>query len=172
MNELAAHSTNAEVMVRKIFVVLALMFSATAWAGDLEDAVDAYYKQDYSKALVHFKIAAAQGLADAQLKLAHMYNNGQGVPQDYVEAARLYKLAAAQGHIGAQLNLGFMYEVGEGVAQNFIQAHAWYNLAAAQGLDLAFKLRNDIAKKMTPQQIAEAQKLARECLARNYKNCD
>jgi hypothetical protein len=25
---------------------------------------------------------------------------------------------------------------------------------------------------MTPQQIAEAQKLARECQARNFKNCD
>ena len=29
-----------------------------------------------------------------------------------------------------------------------------------------------VAKLMTPQQIAQAQKLARECQARNFKNCD
>jgi len=34
------------------------------------------------------------------------------------------------------------------------------------------KKRDAIASFMTAQQIAEAQKLARECQARNFKNCD
>ena len=48
----------------------------------------------------------------------------------------------------------------------------WYNLAAVKGDADAVKSRDIIAKKMTTQQIAEAQKLARECQARNFKNCD
>ena len=50
-------------------------------------------------------------------------------------------------------------------------AHMWYNLAAAQGNKNAVKYRDLVAHKMTQQQIAEAQKLARECLASKYKNC-
>lgn len=70
------------------------------------------------------------------------------------------------------VNIGLMYLNGQGVAQNYIQAHVWFNLAAAQGYKLAVGGRNRVAKQMTPQQITQAQKLATECLARNYKGCD
>jgi uncharacterized protein len=59
-----------------------------------------------------------------------------------------------------------MYSRGEGVPQDFVQAHMWFNLAAAQGppvlSTMAQKHRDEIAEKMTPAQIAEAQRLARE----------
>ena len=48
----------------------------------------------------------------------------------------------------------------------------WWNLAAVKGESEAVECRDIVAKLMTPQQIAEAQKLARECQARNFKNCD
>ncbi len=48
----------------------------------------------------------------------------------------------------------------------------WFNLAAAMGHSTAVRGRDLVAKQMKPQQIAEAQKLARECQARNFKNCD
>jgi hypothetical protein len=51
--------------------------------------------------------------------------------------------------------------------QNYITAYMWFNLAAAQtGNDelrhLAAKSRDDIGAKMTPAEIAEAQRVARE----------
>jgi TPR repeat protein len=128
--------------------------------------------QDYAEAVRWYKLAAAQGLVEAQFNLGIRYANGQGVPQDYAEAVRWYKLAAAQGETKAQLNLGFMYGSGQGVVQDYIRAHLWYNLAAVNGYDTAVKNRDIIAAQMTSQQIAEAQKLARECQARNFKNCD
>jgi TPR repeat protein len=85
---------------------------------------------------------------------------------------RWYKLAAAQGNAKAQFNLGISYAKGEGVAQDYLRAHMWLNLAAIGGDADAVKSRDITARKMTPQQIAEAQKLARECQARNFKNCD
>ena len=55
-----------------------------------------------------------------------------------------------------------MYDRGQG---DYVRAHMWFNLSAAQeGADsqIAAKDRDNIAKLMTPAQIAEAQKLARE----------
>ncbi len=84
------------------------------------------------------------------------------MPQDYVQAVPWYRMAAEQGNAGAQGNLGAMYANGNGVPQNYVQAHMWFNLAGAQGEKQAVKNRDIVAKRMTPAQIAEAQKLARE----------
>ena len=55
-----------------------------------------------------------------------------------------------------------MYDNGQGVPQYYVQAHNWYNLAAASGNKDAVKNRDIVAAKMTPAQIAEAEKLVRE----------
>ncbi len=75
---------------------------------------------------------------------------------------KLYLMAAEQGVAQAQYNLGVMYGDGEGVPQDYVQAHLWFNLAAAQGQEQAKKNRDIVAEKMTPAQIAEAQRLARD----------
>jgi hypothetical protein len=101
-----------------------------------------------------------------------MYYNGQGVLQNYSEALRLYKLAAEQQNVQAQSNIGLMYAKGNGLMQDYVRAHMWFNLAAVSGDEIIVKNRDIISTQMTTQQIAEAQKLARECQARNFKNCD
>jgi uncharacterized protein len=73
-----------------------------------------------------------------------------------------FRKAADQGNALAQLSLGGMYANGRGVPQDYILAHMWYNLTAAQGDQDAIKNRDLIAGNMTPAQIAEAQRLARE----------
>jgi uncharacterized protein len=118
--------------------------------------------QDFAAAVRWFRKAADQGLADAQLELGWMYEHGQGEPQDYTAALRWYRRAAAQGDADAQSELGNMYESGRGVKQNHVRAHLWFNLSAAGGNEEAAKNRDIVAAKMTPAQIAEAQKLARE----------
>ena len=84
------------------------------------------------------------------------------MPQDFAAARSWYRKAAEQGLAKAQLNLGVMYANGRGVPQDYVQAHMWWNLSAAQGDADATKNRDIVAAKMTPAQIAEAQKLARE----------
>ena len=91
-----------------------------------------------------------------------MYDDGRFVPQDYAEAALWYRRAADQGLVEAQALLGAMYELGRGVPQDYVQAHMWYNLAAAQRSVGAAYSRERVEKAMTPAQVAEAQKLARE----------
>ncbi len=122
--------------------------------------------QDYAEALRWYRLAAAQGYAKAQFNLGVMYDNGEGVPQDYAEAVRWYRRAAEQGHAGAMNNLGVMYEHGLGVRRDPVRAHMWYNLAAAKETDpekraLSLRNRDDVAARMSPSQLAEAQRLAR-----------
>ena len=71
-----------------------------------------------------------------------------------------------QGDADAQFSLGLMYRKGQGVPQDYTVAlkwaHMWFNLAAAQGHEQARENRDIISDGMTPAQIAEAQRLARE----------
>ena len=106
--------------------------------------------------------AAEQGDANIQLQLGAMYLLGQGVPQDNAKALAWYSKAAEQGHAIAQYDLGLMYSEGKSVPQDYVEAHKWFSLAAAQGVRMATDFQKDIIRKMTPAQIAEAQRLARE----------
>ncbi len=109
-----------------------------------------------------YKQAAAQGYANAQAYLGLLYANGQGVPQDFVQARQWFEKAAAQGLATAQYNLGMLYDNGYGVPRDVVQAHKWYYLAGWNGNKKATGRRGLLAILMTPAQLAEAQKLARE----------
>ena len=106
--------------------------------------------------------AAEQGDANIQVQLGAMYLLGQGVPQDNAKALAWYSKAAEQGHANAQYDLGLMYSEGKSVPQDYVEAHKWFSLAAAQGVRMATQFRKDVTRKMTPAQIAEAQRRARE----------
>jgi TPR repeat protein len=82
--------------------------------------------------------------------------------RDYATAVRLIRPLAEQGNANAQYNLGVFYDNGLGVPQDRVRAYMWLNLAAMQGRESAATVRDLTARLMTPAQIAEAQKLARE----------
>jgi hypothetical protein len=154
--------------LRGVFVlVLALALSAHVLAADYQAGVDAAGRGDYVTALKEWRPLAEQGHAGAQFNLGTMYTNGLGVPLDYTEAAKWVRLAAEQGHAGAQNNLGFMYDHGQGVARDQVKGLMWYSLAAArfppgEDRDTAVRNREIVERKMTPEQITEAERLARE----------
>jgi len=103
------------------------------------------------------------GSVDAQYNLALMYYNGEGVPQDHKEAIKWFRKAAEQGDADAQRYIGVLYKDGDkGLIQDYIRAHVWFNIAAANGDEEGRKLRDTLAKEMTSDQLAEAQKMASE----------
>jgi hypothetical protein len=81
-------------------------------------------------------------------------------------------LQTPSGNANAQHSLGVKYGKGRGVAQDYVRAHMWFNLGAISGDADAVKDRDIVANRMRPQQIAEAQKMARDCPRRNFKGCD
>jgi TPR repeat protein len=82
--------------------------------------------------------------------------------RDYATAVRLIRPLAEQGDANAQYKLGVFYDNGLGVPQDKIRAYMWLNLSAAQGREGAAAFRDLIARRMTPAQKEEAQKLTRE----------
>ena len=153
------------------FIAAALALSSVAVSGCTppvaqEDALGYAYSavlaEDYVEAAKWFRVAAKQGNADAQLYLGGMYDDGEGVPENDADAAKWYRLAAEQGNATAQMILGAKYLNGEGVPEDFVQAYKWTNLAAAQGNDAAIQGKEFMRNLMTPEQIAEAQKLSSE----------
>jgi len=71
------------------------------------------------------------GDADAQYKIAVMYNTGKIVSKDNQEALKWYRKAAEQGNAYAQNNLAVMYDKGvENVLEDDIEALKWYLIAA------------------------------------------
>lgn len=122
--------------------------------------------RDFVEATKWFRRAAEQGDANAQFNLGFRFVVGIGVTQDQMEGVKWYRLAADQGHADAQFHLGLMYAVGFGVSQDYVQAHMWLNLATANSTLDDYRdrasYRDEVARKMTASQIAEAHKLARE----------
>ena len=133
----------------------------------------AYYRgrgvpQDHNEAVTWLRRAAEHGDAAAQDQLGVMFSEGKGVPQDYAEAAKWFRLAADQGDAQAQYNLGLTYAKGEAGEADNVSAYMWFNLAVASfppsdtRRSAAVTSRDLVANKMTQDQIAEAQKRARD----------
>lgn len=96
--------------------------------------------------------------------LGRMYETGRGVPQDYTEAAKWYYRAADRGDARAQYELGLLYNKGQGVRRDYVLAEMWLNLSASQAVgdnrNFVARIRDAIASKMTPSQLAASQRLA------------
>jgi TPR repeat protein len=112
-----------------------------------------------------YRRAAEQGYALALTYLAGMYESGKGLPKNEAEAAKWYRRAAEQGYAVPQLFLAAMYTQGRGVPQDYVSAYKWFNIVAA-GQDPkaaadAAEFRDLLARRMSPNQIAEGQRLAR-----------
>jgi TPR repeat protein len=118
-----------------------------------------------------YRLAAEQGLADAQHNLGCLFKDGRGVAQDDGEAVRWYRLAAEQGHAKAQLSLGLGFHLGKGVKQDYVEAVRWYRLAAEQGnADAQFLLGEMLLYgRGVVQDRAEAMRLYRLAAAQGDK---
>lgn len=149
---------------------ITLLFAALVWvaigspaiADSFENGIAAYKRGDHAEAARLFRLAAEQGSISALHNLGMLYVRGNGVPQDYAEALRWFRPAAEQGHAGSQTLLGSFYYEGTVVPQDYTLAHMSFNLAAAAGEEHAVESREILASLMTPAQIAEAQRMARE----------
>jgi len=178
----AAEQTNGEAQ----FFLGAAYEYGTGVTNDLQEAVKWYLKSanqgfaqaqnflgnmyfngrgvetNYNEAIKWFRLSAEQGIADAQRHLSAIYRFGIGAPKDNEEAFKWIYKVADQGFSDAQNLVGFSYLVGVGVSTNNIEAYKWFNLSAASGNKDAKSELELLEQQMTPEQVAEAQKLTRE----------
>ena len=146
-------------------LLLCCMFAINnAAANPLARADAAFARGDYVRAVNILTPLAFGGDARAQALLGFMFEHGYGAPQVYDSAAGFYGQAAMRGNPFGQAMFGLMYDKGHGVPQDFVLAYKWLNLAAARARkrerDYFLRLRDAVASKMSPAQIAEGQRLA------------
>ncbi len=103
-----------------------------------------YQKKDYEKAAYWFEKAAEQGLADAQLRLAFMYKDGEGVTANMDKALYWAEKAAMQGFDLAQTETGVLYSTVKGDSE---KAMYWLEKAAAQGEETAIEILEHLKKQ-------------------------
>ena len=123
-------------------------YPATAWPDDSRFRLDLVWRAEREDCF-------------AQFTLGRGFENGwYGFRKIRAAAWGWYIKAAKKGHAGAQYKAGLIYERGVGIIlQSMSEAYMWFALAASQGIEWGTSRRDEIAKKMTPEQIAEAGKL-------------
>ncbi len=155
-----------KLLISLVLIVVAATASAQSLEERMRTAAEAYQRKDFATAIAVWRPLAEQGNAEAQTLLGAMYWSGEGVPRDHAEAAKWYLRAAQQGYARAQNNIGFMYGFGEGVPpRDDVQAYKWISLAIMRytaknqdRLDQAIKDRATLRARMTPDQIAQAER--------------
>jgi TPR repeat protein len=123
-------------------------------------------EKDLAAAANFYRKAAERGVAEAQTNLGLCYHRGRGVPKDYAESLKWFRKAAEQNDARAQVLLGACYADGQGAAKDYVESYKWGLLALAQGGDSATQLVAIMEAKITKDQIAEGQKLARNFKSR------
>lgn len=119
-------------------------------------------KRNDTKALDLLRRAAEKGVASAEFNIAIMHRYGRAVPKSYARAVIWYRKAADRGYIPAMDSLGALYQHGVGVQRDNIRAHKWFNLSSTMGSTMGARHKRYVQKKMTRDQVAEAERLALE----------
>jgi TPR repeat protein len=129
---------------------------------------------DKAEALKWIEKAAEQGIPEAQMMVGINYWLGIDVKMDEAKGVQWFRKAAEQGEPGSFFYLGASYYLGKGVKQDYVQSYKWTLLykesksTFIHNADIDYKLA-DLEQKMTPEQISEAEKMAKETEARLSK---
>src|SRR6266498_2006941 len=141
---------------RWVFAVLLLVTAAVFQLPAQQNEAD-------RKVLAEIRAGADKGDAKAQYELGRAFFSGTPrVAKDEAEAVKWFLKAAEQNVADAQFNLGVCYASGQGVAKDDAEAYKWWLLAAGQGNDDAKHNMTIVENKMSREQIAEGQRLARD----------
>ncbi|MGE0384690.1 MAG: tetratricopeptide repeat protein [Gammaproteobacteria bacterium] len=157
-------------MFRRILpavLATALLAIAAPSRADFNDGAVAYSMGDYERALQTLRpLAETANHAYAQYYLGVMYMNGQGVPQDFKQAAKWLRSAAEKGVSSAQSKLAQLYIDGRGVPRDMEFAFAWLSTSVKLGNARAAAMLEQARAKMSAGELAQAEKLAAEYVAR------
>ncbi|NGZ26693.1 MAG: sel1 repeat family protein [Magnetococcales bacterium] len=166
-------------MMVRFPVLLLCCLPLFAWADAVQDKADAgdaeaQYQvavryaegegvgKNPEEAAKWFQKSADNGDVDAMVMMGILFENGQGVKKDLSQAAQWYEKAAQRGHSEGQYYIAMMYAYGQGVKKDLLQAGKWLEVGAANKDERAVRARDAVQKLMTPQQIVEARKWAKE----------
>ena len=160
----AAASVRRCLSAISLAVLTCVGTTSIAHADALARGTAAYSRGDYNRAARELEPLVERGNTRAFALLGFLYEHGFGEPKAYPVAARLYAQGAVRGDAFGQAMLGLLYDKGYGVPEDFVLAYNWLDLAAAHATgrqrDVYARYRDAVGSKMSPNEIAEGQRLA------------
>ncbi|MCA3595836.1 MAG: SEL1-like repeat protein [Methylobacterium sp.] len=111
--------------------------------------------KDAALAFQWFDRAAAQGHVLAMHNAGVLLAEGVHGAPDYAGAALWFRRAAEHGVKDSQFNVAILFARGLGVNQDMGEAYRWFSLAAMQGDPDAGKKRDDIAARLSKEQVGK-----------------
>ncbi|ESQ75778.1 hypothetical protein ABAC402_07370 [Asticcacaulis sp. AC402] len=121
--------------------------------------------KDDAAAIRWLRPAADANIGKAQYLLGILHLGGKGVPPDDVAGRALLQAAADQGESDAQYFLSTLIVAGRGGPADLVEGYKWLLLTEAyrdddEILGMMAELKADLITKMTPAEIAEAERRA------------
>lgn len=122
--------------------------------------------RDEAKAKRWLVVAADHGNVAAARQLGLLYLQGVATVQDFTQARKWLAKAADAGDELALRRLGDMNRDGLGAPADPVAAYACYEAAAMHGNSYAVSLRDQLSRSLSVAQQRQAEKKARQLLAR------
>lgn len=117
-------------------------------------------EKDNTKALSLYESAANAGNIRAMHNYAVLLADGAGKKPNYPLAANWFRKAAEHGIRDSQYNLAILYARGLGISRSMSQSYKWFAVAAAQGDKDAASKRDQVARRLSANELARAKQLA------------
>lgn len=122
---------------------------------------------DYAAASAAGLPLAGQGNAEVQYMVGFALLHGAGGERDVQQALRWLRASAEGGDPRGQAALGHCYGRGLGVRADPVRAYMWYTIAVESGTAEAAEPQALQAAKLTPAQVRQGRRQAREWLKRH-----
>ena len=113
-----------------------------------------------SASLTSLREKANRGDAKSQLKLAKILLKGREVPKDETEGLAWLRLAADHGLPDAQFEMGEYLATSTNNPSDYVTAYMWYAIARRNGYKHADKGVRELAAKLSPEQLSDAENRA------------
>ncbi len=153
--------------MKKFTLSIILMFALTApcWASTSK-GWEALKKKDYATAQRVLMAAAMDGKAHAKYGIGMMLIRGMGVKIDLDEGMRWLRESAGQGDGDARMALGRLHGEDHPLLKDYVKSYVWLTLALAKvragKRDDTVAMRITLIRRMTPEQIERAEKMAQQ----------
>jgi len=130
-------------------------------------------EKDYKLAAAYYLLAANEGCGKAQFNLGMIYINDQTEIKNFNEGLKFIRLAAESGQSKSHFNLGIFYKDGKLLPKDYFLSYVWLTIASLDKNMKHANIEKELASRnLTLRQIADAEKIAFDCIQREFKNCN
>lgn len=122
------------------------------------------FQTNYDSAFQWYRKAAEKGNHDARMRLAYLYNWGQGTKKDRKAAKTIYQSLAAEGNYKAMRWLADYYWGDSPIKKDKVIAYALFTAAKTRGMGVHAETVAELKSKLSSEEISRSAALTADLL--------